>query len=107
MEGDLDIGFPVHCELLPGLLMQRGGGRKRASTENQDIRLQHIKHFRRRAFIGCVERENFGSTHLPGQFLEWPLLSRHREHAGAIADRGFNDLPSDTSAAADHDDVFT
>jgi hypothetical protein len=41
-----------------------------------------------------------------GQSPERSLLSRHGKHARAVADTGFDNPPSDPSAAADHDHLL-
>jgi hypothetical protein len=65
-----------------------------------------VEYFGRCTFIRCIERQNFGAGDHLGQLPERTLLSRHRKHARAIANRGFHNPPSDPSAAADHDHVL-
>jgi hypothetical protein len=60
-----------------------------------------VEYFGRCTVIRCIERQNFGAGDHLGQLPERTLLSRHRKHARAIADRGFHNPPSDPSAAAD------
>jgi len=100
---DLDVGLPVDGEFPPALLVKRRGGRKCACAQNQNIGLEDVEYFGRRALIRCVERQNFDAGDLLRQLPKRSLLSRHREHACAVADGGFYDPPSYPSAPADHD----
>ena len=86
--------------------MQRRRRRKRACAHHQDIRPKGVENFAWRTVIGCVERENFGAGHVIGQLPQRAFLTRHRQHAGTVADGGLHDPPSNAAAAADDDHVF-
>src|SRR5262245_27912416 len=103
MKGDLDVALPVNSELVPVLLMKGSGGRKRAGGDSEDIGLEHAEDFCGRGFVCRVERQSLGARNLPGQSCELALPARHRQHARAIADAGLHNLPSDATAAPDHD----
>jgi hypothetical protein len=64
---------------------------------------ENAKDFGRRPFFSCVKRQNFDPWDLMRQLAERSLLSRDGEDAGAVADAGFHDSPSDPPAPADHD----
>jgi hypothetical protein len=104
---DLDVGLPVDGELLPALLVQGRGGRKRAGAEHQDVGLKDVEDLGRRTFIRCIELQSFEAGNLFGQQPKRPLLGRDRKHARRITGSGSYNLPPNSSATADHDHLLS
>jgi hypothetical protein len=74
---------PIDGELLPALLVEWRGGRKRASAQNQDIRLKDAEYFGGRTFIRRIKRQDFDAGDLLGHLPEQRLPPRNRKHTSA------------------------
>src|SRR5262245_31164503 len=106
MECHLHVGLPVHGELEPALLVQRRGGRRCASTEHEDVRLQHVEHCGRRAGLCRIERQSLDATNIHGELSKPGLMPRYCKYARAVSHAAPDDLSSDAAAPADHDHGF-
>src|SRR5262249_53104311 len=85
MKCHLHVGLPVHGELEPALLVQRRGGRRCASTEHEDVRLQHVEHCGRRAGLCRIERQSLDAPNIHGELSKPGLLPCYCKYARPVA----------------------
>jgi len=83
--------------------VQRRGWRRCASTEHEDVRLQHVERCGRRAGVCRIERQSLDATNVRRELSKPGLMPRYCEYARAVAHAALDDLSSDAAAPPNYE----